>query len=224
MTENNIEAIKGIGKGETKGAKRIVQPNKDHFDSLMASKDAQNKPAVINAPTQIEAAAKLSPMDELRNLNNKVEAISRASPDEIRKKASEIVAQIDDINKKYSGYPHVHISPSYQALMKNRLTHIDDTLKIAMSKAGLEFTPPVSPANAANPLEKFLGYLSQGQYQLEHLSESIAQIQSKGLEITPADMMMIQVKVNQIQQELEFFTNLLNKALESTKTLMNVQV
>jgi hypothetical protein len=37
-------------------------------------------------------------------------------------------------------------------------------------------------------------------------------------------MLAMQVKVGFVQQEMEFFTGMLNKALESTKTLMNVQV
>lgn len=224
MPDDKIESIKGIGKAEdSKAAKKVIESNKDHFDALMA-KESPAKPPVITAPQPAEAVAKLSPMDELRNLNNKVEAISRASPEDIRHRASQIIAEIDDITKKYSNLPNAQIAPSYQALLKNRLIHIDDTLKIALSKAGLEHTSPVTPAGPANPIEKFLGYLSHGQYQLEHLSHAIAQVQGKGIEVTPADMLMIQVKVNQIQQELEFFTNILNKALESTKTLMNVQV
>jgi hypothetical protein len=37
-------------------------------------------------------------------------------------------------------------------------------------------------------------------------------------------MLRIQLKVGYITQEVEFFTAVLNKALESTKTIMNVQV
>lgn len=225
--EDRVEAIQGVGKGLEKkslGTIENLEPNKDHFDSLMAKETPPKAPPAPVAPVQIEAAEKLSPMDEVKKLNSKVEAISKSSPEEIRFKADQLVAEIDQINKKFSGHSQTPIAPSYNALLKNRLSHIDDTLKIALSKAGLEHTSPSSPAGGVNPIEKFLGYLSHGQYQLENLGQSIAQIQNKGMEITPVDMLTIQVKVNQIQQELEFFTNVLNKALESTKTLMNVQV
>lgn len=43
-------------------------------------------------------------------------------------------------------------------------------------------------------------------------------------EISTANMMAIQIKVQQVQQELEFFSNLLNQAMQASKTLMNVQV
>jgi hypothetical protein len=43
-------------------------------------------------------------------------------------------------------------------------------------------------------------------------------------QISPASMLAIQIKVGFISQELDFFTGILNKALESTKTIMNVQV
>jgi hypothetical protein len=45
-----------------------------------------------------------------------------------------------------------------------------------------------------------------------------------GKQFTAADMLAMQIKVGYVQQEIEFFTSLLNKALESTKTIMNVQV
>lgn len=222
--EESIEAIKGVGKAGV-GDKKIAKvPNKDHFDSLMA-KEAPAKPvAPPTPPPPVEAVSKSSPMEELRKLSAKVDAISKASPAEISAQAQQLIAEIDVINKKFAPHAQTTIAPSYNALLKNRLSHIDDTLKIALSKAGLEYTPPVQAAGVTNPIEKFLGYLTHGQHQLEHLGQAIAQVQSKGMEVTPADMLAIQVKVNQIQQELEFFTNILNKALESTKTLMNVQV
>jgi len=45
-----------------------------------------------------------------------------------------------------------------------------------------------------------------------------------GNQLSPATMLLIQIKVGYIQQEIELFTSMLNKALESTKTIMNVQV
>ncbi len=219
-TDESIEAVKGIGKSTDK--KVVTQPNKGHFDSLMAE-ESTTKPSSL-PPAPVEAASKPSPMEELRKLNSQVDAIAKASPEQIRAKAQQLIAEIDVINDKFAHQAQTKIAPSYQALMKNRLSHLDDTIKIALSKAGLEYTPPTTTPGITNPIEKFLGYLSHGQFQLEHLSDAIAQIQAKGTNITPVDMLAIQVKVNQIQQELEFFTNILNKALESTKTLMNVQV
>lgn len=227
MINESIEAVKGVGKDVGKKAAGItqgVEPNKDRFDSMMA-KEMPSKPvAPPTPPPTVEAVSKPSPMEELRKLNAKVDAISKASPAEINAQAQQLIAEIDLINKKFAPHAQSPITPSYNALLKNRLAHIDDTLKIALSKAGVEYTAPVQPTGVVNPIEKFLGYLTHGQYQLEHLGSAIAQVQGKGMEVTPADMLAIQVKVNQIQQELEFFTNILNKALESTKTLMNVQV
>jgi hypothetical protein len=45
-----------------------------------------------------------------------------------------------------------------------------------------------------------------------------------GKEISPANMLRIQMKVGYIQQEVEFFTAVLNQALQATKTVFNVQV
>jgi hypothetical protein len=69
-----------------------------------------------------------------------------------------------------------------------------------------------------------LGLLTHGQTQLDTLTKDIGIMRQQQGEINPADMLLIQIKVTHIQQEIELFTSILNKALESTKTVMNVQV
>jgi hypothetical protein len=97
-------------------------------------------------------------------------------------------------------------------------------LRIALTKAGVEYTPAEKVSPTENPIVKFVGYLTHAQYQLQHLGDTIEQLQLTQKELTPANMLAIQIKVGYVQQEIEFFTSLLNKALESTKTIMNVQV
>jgi hypothetical protein len=73
-------------------------------------------------------------------------------------------------------------------------------------------------------MERFLGLLTHSQAQLGNLAGDIKGITTMDKELSPATMLLLQVKVGYIQQEIELFTSMLNKALESTKTIMNVQV
>ncbi len=114
-----------------------------------------------------------------------------------------------------------------QTLLKNKLTHINDNLRIALNKAGVEYALPnenPTAQNLLNPVDRFLGLLTNGQYQLQNLSAELEHMSTAGVQLSPANMMAIQIKVNQVTQQIELFINLLNNAIQSTKTIMNVQV
>ncbi len=163
-------------------------------------------------------------MDEVSKLNKNVSNISHMGPEHIKKQAKEVISQIESVKTQLSQAGD--IKPSYQSLLRNRLTHIDDSLKIALNKAGVEYTPQIPTVGASeekNAVHKFLSFLTNSQHQLETLDVSIDKVSQMG-QISPANMLAIQMKMGYVQQQIELFTSLLNKALESTKTIMNVQV
>jgi len=227
--EDKIEAVKKVSKAlETKTVPEQplerVAPNKEHFQSLMNAEDQKySSQRKIGEPVAVEKTQPQSLMEEVRKLNTSVDHLSQITPNDLKNQAGKLIAQIDQVKTQLANAQE--IKPSYQTLLRNRLTHVDDTLKVALSKAGVEYKVPEITANRTmSPIDRFMGYLTQGQYQLEHLNESLGLLSKQGKQLTPSDMLTIQIKVGQIQQELELFTSLLNKALESTKTLMNVQV
>jgi len=81
-------------------------------------------------------------IDEVSRLNKSVSNISNLSPENIKAQAKDVIAQIENVKTQLS-HTQIDIKPSYQTLLRNRLTHIDDSLKIALNKAGVEYTPPV---------------------------------------------------------------------------------
>lgn len=163
-------------------------------------------------------------MDEVRNINAQVSGIGKLSSEDLKNQSKQLIAQIDTV-KTQLNQSSPDIKSSYQTLLRNRLTHIDDNLKIALSKAGVEYTPPTPAVTGTkNPIEKFLGMLTNSQRQLEHLDQTIETLGARGNQLTPANMLAIQIKVGYMQQQIELFSNLLNQALQSTKTIMNVQV
>lgn len=236
--EDKIQAVEKLTKAlESKDAvlpeseiQRVV-PNKEHFETLMSSekqKSGQSRSDTVSVSESSTSTSSL--MDEVRKLHTTVDHVSKMTPEDLRNQANDLIAQMGDVKSKLAQVED--IKPAYQNLLQNRLTHIDDSLKIALSKAGVEYAPTGAEEALANnlsnktinPVERFLGYLTQGQYQLEHLQQTIEGLELEGKQLTPAGMLSLQIKVGQIQQEIELFTSLLNKALESTKTLMNVQV
>lgn len=148
------------------------------------------------------------------------------SVDQLKKQTQEAVSKIEEAKSQLvqANQANLEIKPSYQKLLRNHLAHIDDNIKIASSKLGVESTPAakVAETKATNPAERFLNMLTQSQSDLNRLNDSISAASTS--QMSMGAMLALQYKTNMITQEVDLFTNLLSKALESVKTIMNVQV
>lgn len=232
MPTDKIEKVKAITK-KLKPEAPGLEPNQDHFEALMRQRstkveptanEQQNVAAKEVANTEQVTKVENTLFDEVRRLNQKVENVSRtASPQDLVVQADDVVSQIGSLKDKLET-PNLDIKSSVQTLLRSKLDHIDDNLKIVMDKAGLEYTPPEKATSFAKPIDRFLGMLTHAQSQLETISSDVKILAESKQELSPANMLLIQIKVASIQQEIELFTSMLNKALESTKTIMNVQV
>jgi hypothetical protein len=223
VQENKIEAIEPVyaGKGdELLQPVERVAPKKEQFESLMQQERPLAMPAGSNA-------SRGSLMEAVREFHGPIDSSSpSSSANALVLQTKDAVQQIEEI-KQILATPQANIKSSARQLLHNKLSHIDESLRIALTKAGVEYNtidnaPPTT--NRANPIERFIALLTQGQGQLQTLGTELKIIADSDKEISPASMMAIQVKVGQIQQEIELFTSLLNKGLESIKTIMNVQV
>lgn len=151
-------------------------------------------------------------------------ASTTTSPENLKNQATQMASQIEALKSKLS-QSNVSIKPSYQTLLRHRLSHIDDTVKIALNKTGIE-QPSLetkAPSSGKSGVHQFLDLLTHSQHQMETLSSAIDFASTKG-QLNPANLLALQMKMGYVQQQIELFTSLLNKALESTKTIMNVQV
>ncbi|MEM1282598.1 MAG: hypothetical protein AAGG81_03510 [Chlamydiota bacterium] len=191
-----------------------VEPNREKFEESLRT-DTSN---------QARKVEKNNLLDEVRSLSRQVDNAERATPAELADQSRGVIAQIEEIKHRLSD-PNLEIKSDYKRILRNKLEHIDEHLKVALDKAGVQYIPPeLIDGTNKTPVERFLNMLTSGQDQLKTLGGDLATIGANKESISPASLLMVQVKVNSIQQELEFFTSLLNKALESTKTIMNVQV
>lgn len=233
MSEEKVEKISKLSKVEGKSIEteiameapaERVPPNSEHFDRLMADPSDRGQGKISSVASVEFEPTRPSLVQEVKNLDQKVGQISRGQVDDLVAAADDIVDKMHTIKTQLSSATDAHLPSSTRRLLTNRLGHIDENLKIALNKAGVEYVPPPSAAEKATPIERFLGMLTNGQNQLESLTGQVQQMQMNGKELSPANMLLIQIKVGSVQQEIEFFTSMLNKGLESTKTLMNVQV
>ena len=226
---------KGIGEGESKALvvpssessaeQQLSAGNKRTRVELESSLDGNHRrngrPAKIVATENRELRDSL--VDQVQHIDKRVEAAKRTSSESLIMQADDLVAQIDEVKARLSE-EGVGVRGSMQRLLTNRLNHIDDALRVALLQAGVEYTPPPKAEEYSDPIKRFLGFLTGGQEQLESLTATIQGMALRKGDLDPATMLVLQVKMGAMQQHIEFFSNLLNKALESTKTIMNVQV
>ncbi len=224
MAVDKIEAIKKIGKSKTDVANKVNGvANKDHFEALMLQKQQQKQATTAQQTEPATNSKKPTLMDQVAELNRKVEQVKKVQPTDIVAQAQDVMTRMSQIQEQLS-VPDQSIKPAYRNILQNKLTHINENLKIALSSSGIESLPPPSQVNSNNPIDRFLGFLTDGQAQLSMIAKEVETMSTDKNNFTPASMLAVQIKVGFIQQELEFFSAVLNKALESTKTIMNVQV
>jgi Tfp pilus assembly protein PilN len=106
-----------------------------------------------------------------------------------------------------------------------RLEHIDEGLRdVAKLSKGVELGSVKGIAEGKPPLARFLTYLTESDKKLNTFFDELGGMKIGEQKLSPDVLMAVQIKLGFITQELEFFTSTLNKALESTKTVMNVQI
>lgn len=220
MALEKIDKIKKISS-KLERAQQIQEPNKDYFEALMKQKSVSTE-KTEGLSDEAAEASKATLFDEAKNLNQRKEIATRSAPSELVARAEDVIAQIDTLKTKLET-PDLDIKSSVQTLLRNKLNHIDESLKVALDKTGSEYVKPERSEGMSKPIDRFLGLLTRSQNQLETLASDVKAMTVEN-ELSPASMLLIQIKVAKVQQEIELFTSMLNKALESTKTIMNVQV
>ena len=128
-----------------------------------------------------------------------------------------------DINSQLNT-PNLKLKSSTKYVMKNKLADANASLRTANAKMGAEVPEQTDPSQFGGPLGKFFSYLSDGQAQLESAKTQLQNLKSKGDNISPGDFLLIQVKLNKAQQELEFTSVLLSNAVSDIKQMMQVQL
>lgn len=116
---------------------------------------------------------------------------------------------------------NLQLKRSQQHLLRNKLSDASTHLRAANSKLGAE-TPPMPSQSGARPIERFINYVTDGQNQLAAAQQQISDMQKKGDKANPGDFLLIQVKMSQAQQEIEYSSMLLGKVIDSLKQTLNI--
>ena len=216
MAENQGPGdISGYGKIEkTKGFDKETQikpGQQDKFSSYM------NEPTPGTKP---EESDQLSPMELAKGAT---ESGVNPTPASILNQIDNTQNRINEI-KNNLNTPNLKFKHSQQRLLDNKLSSAKQHLQDASKTLGAPIPEEQQVPPGSSPVAKFLGYLTDGQNQMNSAKSELASLGTQKNTLTPAKFMLIQVKVAQAQQELEYSSVLLSKVIDSIKQMINIQI
>lgn len=214
---------------EIEAAEELSAPSKVKFDQALERADtkwSQARERVV-AVAQDDTQMRPSHISELGMSERRIERIKPVTVDQIVEQVDDtrgkLATAISKVEGAQNGTPPPKISSAHDAILTDKLLHIDSNLKTTLSKVGVE-VKATDIIHSPNPLVKFLGYLTNSDKQLSTLVGQVHSLNATSERLRPEQLLALQIKLNFVQQQIEFFTNVLNKAVEGTKTIMNVQV
>jgi hypothetical protein len=143
--------------------------------------------------------------------------------DSVQQQMKTTSTQLGDINQKLNT-PNLKLKPSQKFLVRSKLEDANTNIREAAQKVGVDTGPDVDTKALQNPIAKFIALIGDGQEQLESAQAMITKYSADGQSMNPGDLILAQVKLNRAQQQLDFSSIVLAKALEGIKTLFNVQI
>lgn len=226
FTEGKIEKIEKIGLGKAA----------ETTDTLSSQSRAKFDEALSNAdPTRITAEVKAEeakPVDNRPSIMDIAGKGNTATPTAIPPPTeTEVLSQADLTKQKFqnlidtlSANQDKPVAAPERASMTTSLQHADRYLNQALKAvSGVEAKTAIDQTDRP-PLMRFLNFLTEGEKRLDNLIGGLQDFKTTHKELSPEMLLSVQIRLGFVQTELEFFTNVLNKSLESTKTIMNVQI
>lgn len=206
-------------------------PEAAQFEKLMENQEIQESQTNLEAQNSLELARDTESMGSEQERS--LQGTFNKTVDSFDKANNAIESALKDMEQYNFDLP-----ASKEILLKGHINKAADGLEFVSdfiekkSEGNVSFSDSIKDGEpsakdlknmVSTPLKNFFSYITNSQDRINAMNGEISQMGEKG-QIGPADMLKVQVKMNKVQREVETFTNLLTKAIESTKTLMNVQI
>ena len=202
------------------------------FDEAVARADS-SKVERRGTPAPIEPEITEAKKPSLMEVATKVSTESvqvPPTPKALESQASDLRRQIERpravLIAEVAENPAVveNLNPADVNALAGHLEHVDRGLRDASQLVTGVEAGSVVPSTEKSHAVRFLNYLTESDKKLGGIVDEIKGLQTGKQPLTPETIFAVQIKLGFVQNELEFFTATLNKALESTKTLMNIQI
>jgi hypothetical protein len=202
---DRIEGIEPIGKDQ----KKVVSP--DAFKTYMQQP----------SPTPGQTGGVPSPFDLSRTDAHPI--AGTPTVDSLLSQMSTTHSKMSDLNSRLNT-PNLKLNHAQKYLLNNKLADAKAHINSAAAKVGLSPPPSKEIPTGSNPLAKFLAILSDGQYQLHAAQEQLQHMKMEGKTLDPGELLLMQVKLGKANNEIEYASILISKAVDTTKQLFNIQL
>lgn len=223
-----------LGGNENIGPTNAIPSQMPDEDSSMGSDQGFEKVAQ-NIPS-IPTGGKPSPMSVAQNAQPSMQS-GQVSAQNLINNMQQVLSQMQGL-KDGLQTPNLKLNPRTRRLLDAKLKRTKDNIQFIHSKVNVgdeeddslnkqKYALAIGPGDDDHKavIGRFLGYLTDGQSQLENAMHSVSNLKSKkdpGLMLE--NIFSMQVKLYRAQVEIEFSTAVLQKAIDDLKTLMNVQL
>lgn len=208
----DIPGSEGIRKPEGFEGERRRTPNVPAFE------EAMEKPATTKGPGAPETQG-VTPME-----------IARGKYQTAGPTFDSLLGQLNTANTNFNELqnnlrtPNLKFKSSHEKLLKNKLQDANNNIRSASEKIGANMLPMTQNAKGSSPVTRFLSYVTDGQNQLVEAQKKLQELKSEGTKLNPAELMLVQVKLAQAQQSLEYSSVLLSKVVDAIKQTLNIQI
>ncbi len=121
------------------------------------------------------------------------------------------------------GTPNLKLKRSQAHLLRNKLSDANNYIRGAAGKLGLE-TPPLKTPSHPGVTERLMAYINDGQEKMVGVQQKLDELMGRKEQLSPGDMMMVQIKMGQAQQEIEYSSTVLSKVIDALKQVFNIQL
>ncbi|MEX0961713.1 MAG: hypothetical protein WDZ28_02520 [Simkaniaceae bacterium] len=119
---------------------------------------------------------------------------------------------------------NLKLKQSQKYLLNNKLQEAQSQVRSVAGKTGAEVQELPSDGVRQNPVMKFMGMVQDSQNQVNSAAQQIHSMKDSGGSMNPGDLLMVQVKLQKANTELEYSSVLLSSVSSDIKTIFNIQI
>ncbi len=125
--------------------------------------------------------------------------------------------------KDQLGTKNLKLKRSQSHLLRNKLTDAHESMQAAGAQIGVNREGP-QLGSGLSAIDRFISYVDSGQEQMTALQGKLQEMAAHPEKLNAAQMLLVQVKMSQAQQAIEYSSALLGKVIDSIKTILNTQL
>ncbi len=222
--------------GGNNGGVNPIQPIPNDVSSQEDGEEVSSGPSFgsLVSPTGISASGKPSPMSAAQSSQPAMPP-GKVTTENFVMNVSNLLGQMKGLQAGLQT-PNLQLNARTRKLLDAKLKRTHENIRFISAKANVGEEdadreregnggkiPAAGEDDNQSAIARFIGYLTDGQSQLESVMKNTSRLGNKDSGIQMQNLFSMQVKLYRAQVEIEFSSAVLQKAMDDLKTIMSVQ-